>query len=56
MLTGIYGILWYKGTQFDRPNDATLNDCVARLDAQKPKGVAFVVGFDLSFFVQASKR
>jgi hypothetical protein len=53
--TGIYGILWYKGTHFDKPNDATLNDCVARLDAQKPKGVVVVVGFDLSFSVQASK-
>lgn len=54
--TGIYGVLWYKGTHFDKPNDATLNDCIARLDAQKPKGVVSVVGFDLSFSVQASKK
>lgn len=54
--TGIYGVLWYKGTHFDKPHDATLNDCIARLEAQRPKGVVSVVGFDLSFSVQASKK
>jgi hypothetical protein len=54
--TGIYGILWYKGTHFDQPNDATIEDCIARLDAKKPAGVVSVVGFDLSFSVQASKK
>lgn len=54
--TGVYGILWYKGTHFNQPSDATLDDCIARLDAQKPVGVISVVGFDLSFSVQASKK
>jgi hypothetical protein len=54
--TGVYGILWYKGSHFDQPCDATLSDCVARLDALKPAGVVSVVGFDLSFSVPASKK
>jgi hypothetical protein len=54
--TGIYGILWYKGTHFDKPSDATLSDCIARLGVQKPSNVVSVVGFDLSFSVQASKK
>lgn len=53
---GVYGVLWYKGTSFDKPGDASLAECIARLDAQKPPEVASVVGFDLSFLVQASKR
>jgi hypothetical protein len=54
--TGVYGVLWYKGTHFDQPSDATLDDCIAKLDAKKPAGVVSVVGFDLSFSVQASKK
>jgi len=53
--TGVYGILWYKGTHFDKPGDASLADCIARLDAQKPPSVVSVVGFDLSFSVEAGK-
>jgi hypothetical protein len=56
MPTGVYGILWYKGTHFDEPRDATLADCIARLDVMKPPDVVSVVGFDLSFSVQASKK
>jgi hypothetical protein len=54
--TGIYGVLWYKGTHFDKPSEATLSDCIARLEALKPATVVSVVGFDLSFCVQASKK
>jgi len=54
--TGVYGILWYKGTHFDQPSDATIDDCIARLDAMKPAGVDSVVAFDLSFSLQASKK
>ncbi|MBI1247388.1 hypothetical protein GC197_06020 [bacterium] len=56
VLTGVYGVLWYKGTHFEQPSDPTLIDCIARLDSKKPAGVIAVVGFDLSFSVQASKK
>ncbi len=52
---GVYGVLWYKGRDFDRPTDMSLEECVAKLQRIKPDNIAHVLGFDVSFQIQASK-
>lgn len=51
----VYGVFWYKGQGCDKPAYPTLAACLGDLDARRPREVAAVCGFDVSYRTPASK-
>jgi hypothetical protein len=51
----VYGILWYKGRDFDKPSHPSLSECLRELDGLRPPVVDAVCGFDVSRRPAASK-
>ena len=52
---GVYGVLWYKGKNFNFPSDDTIENCISRLEEIKHTLVTEIVVFDVSYHLPASR-
>lgn len=51
----VYGVFWYKGMHFDKPQTISLDNLLANLVEHRPGSVNSICAFDVSYKTPASK-